>query len=80
VGYITEYPDTTIFYIRHEYSTTNNYILQTSNKLSNSYLKEINSELKKNKLRAFLQEYSISSDSAIKIAAVIVHPLNYKVI
>jgi len=80
IGYITEYPDTTIFYIKHEYSTTNNYILQNSNKLINSYLKEINNQLKKNKLKVFAKEYSISAGEPIKIISVIVQPLNYKAI
>lgn len=80
IGFITEYPDTTIFYIKHEYSTTNNYILQNSNKLIDSYLKEINNQLKKNKLKAFSKQYSISEGEPIKVIAVIVQPLNYKVI
>lgn len=79
VGYITEYPDVTILYIRHEYSKSNNYTLNKSNKLMSSYLNEINSELKKQGLKAFLSEYSISGGNSINIASVMVQPLGYKI-
>lgn len=77
IGYVTEYPDVTLFYIRHEYSKTNNYNLIKSNKLMDAFIKDLDAKLKSEELRVFLKEYAASEP---KMAAVIVQPKNYKIV
>jgi len=60
LGFITEYPDVTLFYIESMYSTSNKAVLVQSNGLSNTIINSLNREFKSNGLYLFEHEYSSS--------------------
>ena len=77
LGYITEYPDVTILYIRHEYTKGSNYLLIKHNGLAKAVVKELTNVLKKVDIRIYTNETAGSSCLTMTIMA---QPINYKAI
>lgn len=61
LGYITEYPDVTVIYIRHKYTKSNEYLLIKDNGLTKQATAKLNSTLKQHGLKAFLEGLGHSS-------------------
>jgi hypothetical protein len=76
IGYVTEYPEITVFFIESEYSETGKFILNLSNQPIDSYINELNGELEKDNLKLSLKEYSIGEDSPIKVGSVSIQSSN----
>ena len=76
IGYITEYPEITVFYIDAEYSESGKFILNMAHQPMDSYIDKLNEELEKDNLKLSLKEYNVSENSPIKIGSVLIQPLN----
>lgn len=75
MGYITEYPDVTVIYVRHEYSKSDDYLLIKDSGLTKEVVAKLNSKLKQYGLKAFLEEIGSSSSITSKL---IIQPIGYK--
>jgi hypothetical protein len=76
IGYITEYPEITVFYIDAEYSESGKFILNMAHQPIDSYIDKLNEELEKDNLKLSLKEYSIGEDSPIKVGSVSIQSSN----
>lgn len=76
IGYVTEYPDVTILYIKHEYTKGSNYLLIKHNGLANAVVKELSNTLKKVGIRI----YTNGTAGSCLTTAIMAQPINYKAI